>query len=297
MEKCFRIISDGSCDLDRQLAAEKGISVVPFYVCFDGEGHKKEIVELDVGEFYTRLVEHPNLFPKSAAPSPEDYIGLFEAAAKEDEAVICICISEKFSCSIQSARIARDMVLDQYPQARIAVLDSTVNTVLQGLLVLETAKLRDAGVGFKDAIARIEELKTTGRIFFTLGSMDYLRHGGRIGKLTGLIGSMLDIRPLITLRDGEIHPAGVARGRKLSREKVLDLAYKYIQGTGWSPEETKLVIGYGFNREEAVTFRDDLLRKLGWVREKIEAPLSRIGATIAVHTGPYPLGIGILKKA
>lgn len=297
MERQFRIISDGSCDLGPELAAEKEIEVVPFYVCFDGEEHKKEIVELNVRDFYARLVQHPGDFPYSAAPSPEDYAVLFEQAARENEAVVCICITEKFSCSVQSARIARDMTLDKYPEARIAVLDSTVNTVLQGLLTLEAAALRDAGVEFKEAVRRLEELKGTGRIFFTVGSLDYLRHGGRIGKLAGFLGSVLDLRPLITLREGEIHSSGAARGRSQSREKVLELARRYVEEMGWRPAEVRLVVGYGYNREEAIAFRDELLKRLGWVKEKIEAPLCQIGATIAVHTGPHPLGIGVLKKA
>ena len=297
MKQHFRIISDGSCDLGAELAAEKGVAIVPFYICFDGEPHKKEIVEQNIQEFYTRLVENPGLYPKSAAPSPDDFLNLFEQAAQDGEPVVCICITEKFSSSAQSARIARDMVLDQHPEARIAVLDSTVNTVLQGIFTLEAVALRDAGVEFAEAVRRLEELKSTGRIFFTVGSMDYLRHGGRVGRVAGLVGSMLDIRPLITLKEGEIHPAGVARGRRLSREKVLDLARKYILEMGWRPEELRIVIGFGFNREEAVAFRDELLRTLAWAKDKIEIPLLQIGATIAVHTGPHPLGIGILKRA
>lgn len=294
MEHPFRIISDSSCDLSPELCAEKEISVVPFYVTFDGEDSQREREQIAVRAFYDRLVAHPGVYPKSSAPAPEDFAGLFLESAAKGEAVVCICITEKFSCSAQSARIARDLVLEQYPEARIAVVNCMMNTVAQGLFVMEMVRLRDEGVDFKQAVTRLEAVKDSGRIFFTIGSMDYLRHGGRIGKLTGVVGSILDIRPIITLREGEIHPSGIARGRKLSREKVLETVCRYTEKL--NPEKLCMAVGFGYSREEGEIFRAELLRRLGW-EGRFELPLRQIGATIAVHTGPHPLGVGILEKA
>ena len=294
MEKQFRIISDSSCDLPEELCAEKEVAVVPFYICFDGEEHRRERADVAVRAFYDRLVAQPGVYPKSAAPAPEDFLCLFEESAARDEAVVCVCITEKFSCSAQSARIARDMALEKYPDARIAVINCMINTVAQGLFVLEAVSLRDAGVSFKEAVTRLETIKETGRIFFTIGSMDYLAHGGRIGKLTNVMGSMLDIRPLITLRDGEIHSSGIARGRKATREKVMEMVRKHVENL--APENLRMTVGYGYNKEEAEIFREELLDRLGW-RGRIDLPLYQIGATIAVHTGPHPLGVGIMGKA
>jgi DegV family protein with EDD domain len=294
MDKKFRIISDSSCDLSPEECAARDIAVVPFYVSFGGEEHRRERVEIQVREFYERMVAQPGVFPITAAPAPEDFAALFEESAARDEAVICICITEKFSCSTQSARIARDLTLEKYPEARIAVINSLLDTVAQGLLTLEAARLRDEGVAFREAVTRLEAVKESGRIFFTIGSMDYLRHGGRIGKLTGIVGSLLDIRPLITLREGEIFPSGVGRGRKTTRDKVRELACRHLAGC--APDAQSVVIGFGYNREEAEIFRGELLEALGWTG-RAEIPLRQIGAAIAVHTGPHPLGVGVLGRA
>ena len=177
------------------------------------------------------------------------------------------------------------------------MIDATVNTVLQGLYVLEAAKLRDAGVSYRDTVARLEEIKSTGRIFFTVGNMEYLKHGGRIGKVAALAGGVLDIRPVITLKEGEIFPSGVGRGRKRTTEKALELLLEYLRETGLGIECFSIAVGYGYDREEGLAFRDhalDVLRQKGYAIEGM--PAYQIGATIGVHTGPYPLGFGIIEK-
>ena len=194
MNEAFHIISDGSCDLSPELAQEKNITVVPFYVSFDDEHYFKENVEIGIRSFYQQMVEKKGVYPKSSMPSIQDYEEAFLPFAKTGMPVICICITTKFSGSMQSALNARTLVLEKYPQAEITVIDATINTVLQGLYVLEAVSLRDQGVSYQDTVARLEEIKSTGRIFFTVGNMEYLKHGGRIGKVSALAGSVLDIK-------------------------------------------------------------------------------------------------------
>ena len=130
MQKKVQIISDGSLDLPQELTKEKDIEVVPFYVSFDSQTYKKEMVEQDVREFYQEMVDHPTVFPKTSMPSVNDFYELFKKHAEENLPVICICITRKFSGSLQSATTAKDMVLEDIPDAQITVIDSTVNTCL-----------------------------------------------------------------------------------------------------------------------------------------------------------------------
>ena len=129
--------------------------MVPFYVSFDGETYVKEKEELDVREFYQKMVDHPQVFPKTSMPSVQDYYDVFEPLVKEGTAVICICITQKFSGSMQSATTAKDMILEEYPDAKITVIDATVNTVLQGLFVLEACRLKDQGLEYDRIIETI----------------------------------------------------------------------------------------------------------------------------------------------
>ena len=190
MQEKIQIISDGSLDLSRELTRERDILVVPFYVSFDGETYLKEGVELDIREFYQRMVDHPDVFPKTSMPSVDDYYQVFLPLAKQDVPMICICITTKFSGSMQSATTARDMILEEYPKARITVIDAEINTVLQGLYVLEACRLRDLGWEYDRMVKRLLAIRESGRIFFTIGNIDYLKHGGRIGKVMGIAGSV-----------------------------------------------------------------------------------------------------------
>ena len=298
MSDVYQIISDGSCDLTPEWAKEHQVTVVPFYVSFDSEKYLKENVELGIREFYQQMVDNPKVYPKSSMPSVQDYADVFEPLAKAGTPVICICITTKFSGSMQSAINAREMILEDYPEAEITIIDSTINTVLQGLYVMEAVRLRDAGVGYQESVKRLEEIKSTGRIFFTVGDIEYLKHGGRIGKVAGVAGSLLGIRPVITLKQGEIFPSGIGRSRKSTTSKCIDLLINYIKENGGDIKKFSLDIGFGYDREEAVSFKEQAMKALAEAGFEVDdIPLLQIGATISVHTGPYPLGFGIIEKS
>jgi len=296
----YRIVTDGSCDLPPELCREKEVDVVPFYVSFDSEHYQKEIVDMPIRKFYEEMVADPTTFPKSSMPSVQDYVDVFKPMIEDGKAIICICITTKFSGSYQSAMNAKAMLLETYPDARITVMDSTINTVLQGIFVLEAVKMHEAGISYEKVIEELEAIKDTGRIFFTVGNIDYLKHGGRIGKLAGVAGSMLGIRPLITLKEGEIFPSGLARSRKKSIEKVYDLLWQYLQEIHAAPGTYTICVGYGYDIEEGEEFRKGavaFLNEKGYAVADAEIQKYQIGATISVHTGPYPLGFGVLKKS
>lgn len=157
--------------------------------------------------------------------------------------------------------------------------------------------MRDMGLDYEEIIERILPIRETGRIFFTIGSIDYLRHGGRIGKLAGIAAGALGIKPMITLKEGEIFSSGLARNRIKSMKKVVDMTKNYLDEIDAKPGEYNFCIGYGYDYDEAVRFRE-MIKDL--IKERLgidEIGIYQIGATIGVHTGPYPLGVGIIKKA
>ncbi len=299
MSELFHIVTDGSCDLPVELTQEKNLTVVPFYVSFDDEHYKKEIVEIGIRDFYQEMVDNPKVYPKSSMPSVQDFVEAFTPYAKDGMPVICICITTKFSGSMQSAMGAKELVLEEYPDAKIHVIDSRINTVLQGIYTLEAVRIRDAGWDYERAIARLEEIRDTGRIFFTVGDMEYLKHGGRIGKVAGVAGSLLGIRPVITLKQGEIFPSGIGRSRKNTTQKAIELLVTYLKEQSIAADKFTVCIGFGYDEEEAKAFRErayEALKAAG-LDLKEEIALYQIGATISVHTGPYPLGFGVVEKS
>ncbi|MBR1599814.1 MAG: DegV family protein [Lachnospiraceae bacterium] len=292
----YQIITDSSCDIPDKMVKENKLHVVPFYVSFDQEKYYKENVEIEVREFYQRMVDNPDVFPKTSLPSVEDYIEAFTHFVKDGVDIICICITTKFSGSYNSASSARDVLLEDYPEARITVIDATVNTVLQGILVLEALRMQQNGLSYDEVVSNVDRIKSTGRIIFTVGNMDYLIHGGRVGKVMKVAVNALKIRPMIILKEGEIFPFGVARSRKKSIQKILEKTRSHFKEIGESPDDYEIVVGYGYDYEEAVSFREELIESLSEYSSKNDIDIFQIGAMIGVHTGPYPLGIGLVRK-
>lgn len=301
--KDYKIIADGAADLGEACARESDVDVVPFYVSFDNAAYQKEIVEVGIHEFYQKMVDDPKVFPKSSMPSVQDYMDVFEPYAKADIAVICICITAKFSGSYNSAMTAAEMLRETYPKAEITVIDSTLNTVLEGMFVREAVRMKRNGISYEENIEKLLRMRETGRILFTVGGMSYLVHGGRVGKLMGLAANTLNIRPLITMKEGEIFPSGLARSRKKSRDKVLEMICGYFKENGENVSQYTVNVGYGYDYEEAVVFQEQVCQSLAecpggnevkQLNEQVE--IHQIGATVGVHTGPYPIGVGILKK-
>ena len=294
----YKIITDGSCNLSTERAQELDVLVVPFYVSTDGINHQKEIVELGIRDFYQFMIDNPKVFPKTSMPSIQDYLDVFEPIIKNEVDIICICITTKFSGSYNSAMNAKNMLLDKYPDAKIEIIDATVNTVLQGMLVEEAVAKKNTGATFEETVKYVNLVKETGRIFFTINGMDYLVHGGRVGKLSGIAAGALGIKPLILLKEGEIFNNGLTRGRKKSKQKIVEQIISYFKDNELDINEYRFCIGFGYDKEEAIEFKEQFIKSLEQLSASFndEIPIRQIGATIGVHTGPHPLGVGLLKK-
>ncbi|MGN0203790.1 MAG: DegV family protein [Coprococcus sp.] len=299
MKTKFCIVSDGSCDLPEEIAIEKDIHIVHFYVSFDGENYKKEGLEISLKDFYQQMVDNPKTYPKTAAPSPDDFYQVFESRIKEGcKDIICVCISSKLSASAQSAGIARDMLQETYPDVSVTVLDSLATTLMQGAYVLEVCRMRDAGCTSEQTARTMQTLIKTGRILFTVGNLDYLQHGGRIGKVTSIAGTLLNVKPLITLQDGEIHSSGIRRGRRKSLSGVVDLLISYLKDSNCTPDDCQILIGYCHDYDEACRFKEMTIAELKKIYDTVtNIPICQIGATIGVHAGPYSIGYGIIHRS
>lgn len=293
----FGIVSDSSCDLPESYVQTEQVEIVSFYLSFDGEEYYREGKEISIPEFYQRMAENPDCFPKTSMPSIQDYVDAFLSFVKKGLPVLCICLSRKLSGSLQAAVNAKQVVEEQFQGARIEVVDSCLATALQGMLVKNAVEMRNAGKTLDEAAEALRSLRQSGHIFFTKDDLKYLEHGGRIGKAASVAGSVLKIKPLIQFYDGELGSAELCRGRKKSLQKIIDKMESYIQDLKIEPEDYFLVTGVGLWVPEYDEFKMRLRERLGTsgfhVREWEDI---QIGATIGVHTGPYPLGAGLLRQ-
>ena len=295
----FHIVSDSSCDLGLEEAERLGVSLVSFYAALGDETYYREERDISTRAFYQRMADHPGVFPKTSMPTMEDYLEAFRPAAAQGLPILCICLNAQFSGSYQSALNAAEELREEFPAARVKVLDSKLATVLQGLFVLEAAALRDAGCPLDEAVERLKPLPSSGRIFFTANDLEYLRHGGRIGRAAAATGTLLKVKPLIGYQNAGLVSDGIAQGRKKSLAKVRELFFRHLKREEIDLTAYRLATGFGLDRDEHQTFSEEVyqgLLALGADRPEVKHPY-QIGVTIGVHTGPTPIGVGLLRRA
>lgn len=290
--KDYQIFSDSSCDTPTSLLEENGITLIPFYVSFNQENYYKENIDVTNAEFYEKLTTE-KIFPKTSLPSVQDYINNFKAAIKEGKDVLCLCLSHNFSGSYQSAMNAKLILEEQYEDANIIVLDSILATAGQGMVLLQAAYMRKAGLTIEEAAAKVNEIKSTARIMFTVDTLEYLAKGGRIGKAASLAGTMLNLKPMIQLKDGELIPYSNVRGRKKSLEKILFMVEEYFNETGESYDDYDFCLANATTIDEATLVKE---RVESLINKTIDYPFFQIGVTIGTYTGPGAVGVCFIKK-
>ena len=295
----FHIVSDSSCDLGRKEMERLDVTMVSYYVSFDDEVYYREERDIPTQQFYRMMADRPGVFPKTSMPTLEDYLDAFHPLAAQGMPILCICLNANFSGSFQTALNAAEELREEFPKVQIQVMDSTLATVLQGLFVEEAAALRDAGFSLDGAASALAALRSTGRIFFTTNDLEYLHHGGRIGRAAAATGSLLKVKPLIGYKDAGLISDGIAQGRKKSLVRVRELFFRYLERERIDLERYRLATGFGLDREEHTAFAQaiyDGLLELGYDRPEVKRP-HQIGVTIGVHTGPAPIGVGLLRRA
>ncbi|MBI4285618.1 MAG: DegV family protein [Chloroflexi bacterium] len=275
----IRIVTDSSADLPAKLAKDLGITVVPLYVRF-GEKVYRDRVDITEDEFYQRLARDP-VHPSTIQPSPQDFATAYQKLQGEADGIVSIHISSKLSGTYNSAAQAKEEVGKKCP---IEVVDSGVLSMALGFIVLAAARTAKAGGKLADVVAEVKTVMPAVHLLGLLDTLKYVLLGGRIGKAKALVGSILNVKPVLTLRDGEVMPAGQVRSRTKGIERLFDFA----KGVA-NVEETAVM--YNTTPDEAQVLSERLGKTLGPERIII----ARIGPMLGVHMGPGAL-IAVVKE-
>ncbi len=275
-----RIVTDSSCDLPTELVQELGITVVPLYVRF-GEEVYREQVDISLDEFYKRLEQGP-IHPVTIQPSPQDFVTAYQKVAPEADGIVSIHISSKLSGTFNSALQGKKLLEKDFP---IEVVDSQIITVGLALICIAAAKMAKAGESLASVVEEVKQMIPNIRLLALLDTLKYLQKGGRIGKAKALLGSILNVKPMITLKEGEVVPAGQTR----SRSKGIERLFSFVESVSNIED---LVIAYNTTPDEAQA----LAERLGSVLTKETVKVIRLGTTLGVHMGPGGLAIGIREK-
>jgi len=284
-----KIVSDSCCDLPKALVNEYDISIVPFHVSFDGETYYAENIDITNEEFYKTL-RSKNVYPKTSLPTIETYADEFRKHINAGTDVVCVNLTGKFSGSHQSAVNAAALVNDELGAAKVYVIDSIQATTAQGLIVLEAAKMRDTGLNAAEIYRQINILKETCIMYITVDTFTYLQKGGRIGKASALAGSLLNIKPVILMNDGELHPISKVRGRK---KALNELAENVSKDVGGHIDDYEFFLTQADALDEITEYAKAIEKEHGI---KLSCPIAEVGVTIGAHVGPAAVGLGYVKK-
>ncbi|KAF5072964.1 DegV family protein [Anaerotignum sp.] len=288
----YQIFSDGACDIGKERGKEFDISLIPFYVSLDHQKYYKEIEEISLDEYYRFIIDE-NGYPKTSLPSVQDFIDAFRPALQQGKDIICTTVTHSLSSSIQSATTAKLMLEEEFPNAKIYVVNCWHITGSQTLILMEMARMKKAGKTIDEVLEYVEKAKFDARIHFMVGDLSHLEVGGRIGKIAALSGSILKIKPLIILKGGEISVGGAVRSRKKGLAKLVDISINHFKSTGENPKDYIAHIGTTNVWDEVPEFEEAL--KKAFPEMEFVAPF-QIGATVASHTGPGTTGFCFAKK-
>ncbi len=276
----IKIVTDSCADIPPQLAKALGITVVPVYLRF-GDEVFRDVVDISQDEFYRRLINGP-IHPSTSAPSPQDFINVYQELAKSADGILSIHVTSKLSGTYNSALLGKKAVGNICP---IEIIDSQVVTMGLGLLVLAANEMAQSGRSLQQIAKEVRQMIPSIHILGLLDTLKYLALGGRIGKMQALLGSLLNVKPMLTVKDGVLAPTGRVR----SRVKGIDILFDYVKNT---PEIQDLAVVYNTTLEEGQA----LVRRLGAIFDEAQIKLAQLGPALGVHTGPGILLIALRRK-
>jgi DegV family protein with EDD domain len=284
----IRVVTDSTSDIPLGLADERGIIVVPLNVHFGDETYKDGI-DITAEEFYVRLKGAAEL-PKTSQPSVNDFLQVYEHLTSQGDDVISIHISEKFSGTLNSALQARQTweestAPNQRPKGRVEIVDSGLASMGLGLVVMEVARLVGEGADMEQVGSALERMVPKVNCYVLLETLEYLAKGGRIGKANAFLGTLLNIKPILTITDGEVHPVERVRTRGKGIAKLIETAQ------GLAPIR-RAAIAHSSAPEEV----EQVKKGLGSLVSPEDVTIAGFGPVVGTYAGPGGLAICTLSE-
>lgn len=279
-----KIITDSTSYISKDLVEKYDIDILSLNVLLN-EKNKREL-DWTNEEFYQEM-EKCNEFPKSSQPSLEEITNIFEKHILQNDQVAAVFMSSKMSGTFSTANIVKEQLLEEYPNAEIEILDSKTNSMQLGFAALEGAKKANEGATLKEVVEVMDHVINNSRFLFTPETFEYLKKGGRIGGAAALLGHLLNIKPVLTVENGQTTVFGKARTRKKAIDLILNKLYEDA-----SDRELGGVIVHHINCEDkGQEIAEEIGLKLG-----IKVKLQSIGPVIGTHVGPGSVGVAYWLK-
>ncbi|HHT69356.1 MAG TPA: DegV family protein [Firmicutes bacterium] len=272
----IHVVTDSGSDLALEVKERLGIHVVPLTVQFGSEIFK-DGVEISVADFYAKLKTESEM-PSTCQPSPADFVAMYEKIAEPGDTIISVHLSSKMSGTYQSAVLASTM-LDS--SIKVITVDSKAASMGLGLVAVTAAEGVQAGKDLDEILSDVQHVIDHLQVYFVVDTLEFLKKNGRIALAQALVGTMLSIKPILTLVDGEVAPFEKIRGKAKALKRVRELILEF---QARSREKTiRAALSHATAPEEAEQVIDALKLVLPVGGEVV---VGEIGPTIGVHTGP-----------
>lgn len=273
------LVTDSTADIPLETRQRLGIEMVPLKVNFGSESYLDN-VELTPEEFYRKLKTSPVL-PTSSQPTPNDFYEVFKKCIDQGKSVVSVHLSSAMSGTYQSAVIAKTMFEEDVD---VTVIDSRSASYGYGMIVVAAAELAARGASKEEVVAEVLRLRKDMRLYFLVDTLEYLQKGGRIGKAAALFGSLLNIKPILTIDDeGVVTPLEKVRGHKRAVARIAELLEKEF---GDRPINLHIALTPG--HDETARELISLLNNRFNIRNYVE---TAIGPVIGTHAGPGTVGV------
>ncbi|MFB5660605.1 DegV family protein [Alteribacillus sp. HJP-4] len=280
-----KIVTDSTADIPVELTKALDITVIPLKVSMGSDTYQ-DGVSLTPDEFYNKLETLDDL-PTTSQPSPYEFETVYERIARKSDGkpadILSIHISSRMSGTVQSAEVAAASIGENI---NVKVIDSKRASYAIGVIVVEIAKMARDGAGLAQCEARLEQLLEETNVYFLVDTLQYLQKNGRIGKASALIGSLLKMKPVLSLnKDGEVYPYQKARGKKKAMQAISEALQK---------EYKERPVHIGVSHARAPEAGEELLKSAKETLNVKSDVLTKIGAVIGSHTGPGTIAVAVM---
>jgi DegV family protein with EDD domain len=269
------IVTDSTADLPLDLAGTRGITVVPLTLNFD-ERSLLDGVDIRPDEFYRRL-HSVTAHPTTSQPSPGRFADIYKSLLADHDSVVSIHISQKLSGTFESARQAASMT----DPKRVRVIDSELVSMSLGLITLAAASLASSGSNAEAIEAKVLEMRSSVETYFSVATLEFLRRGGRIGRASAMVGSVLQVKPVLCIRDGLVTPLERVRTFERALNRVVELTREVDRGHG-----VCVIVGHADAEADA----QRIARELDPIAETLM--IQPLGPVVGAHAGPGVVGVG-----
>ena len=284
--KDYIICTDSGCDIRSDVLEKWNVPCIDMTFEFDGDGKIYTENDISIKDFYDRM--RNGGVARTAAINPDTFKKAFESFVKDGKDVLYLCFSSGLSTTFNSSRLAAEEVSESYPESNITLVDTLCASVGQGLMVYLAAKKKSEGATLEQTAAYVKELIPRLCHWFTVDDLEYLKRGGRISSAAALVGSVLSIKPIITVdNEGHLISTGKVRGRKAA---INTLVEKYGQYA--SDKEGTAFVCHSDCPEDVALLKSELCEKYG---AKVEL-VSDMGPIIGAHVGPGTVAVVFVGK-